>query len=733
MATATMPHDVHSEPSTRTDVPGAGSASDEEAFKSNANGRALNENDWKDDVDDDDDDADEDLGRIRRRARMTATVEEEETEEESESEDLDALESQMTDSNAARKVLRELKARRRRKRRLRRANGETVEREGDDSDSFLDSSESEEEEDEELVLERRFAQTGRLSEDEAEPEEEGEKDKFGGYSSDSSEGLGEVLEEAPPSDGKPKKMTKKQLKKERAALAKEQEKMMRKAARRARFPGWDAKVERVSYLPLIEMLQAAAAKVLPVVQEPEKVDTPKTEKAPTAVAESEDDEDAVELDFDDDEDNEMLKAMLTKKIVPNVARTEELDPDVFVENVEKDEEDKSDDLEDEKSDDSEDESESENLSEEEDMTEEEKIAQRKAAKKFIKADRKKNKKLARAQAVGGFLEDEAEMSEDGGHTSDEDDDDNMDDDELNELAEGIDFREEQDEDERRAAARQRAFMKDQQKADDAELEQMKEMVANGFKRKKGLLDAEDEWKRKRREGGDDDSDEEMDYGPVIERPEEAVELSDDDDGEWREQAARRRALQESGTQESQLPNAFESIVSQDIYAAVKGRMNSFNESQEARHWEGVEPSLARSSSVPASLARTSSQIGAGSSAMLSRQSSKTFLGKKRQIAKANGPVLGNSQASRSYVFGRSESQSQWAGDEAMPATTFREIGRENDARSFGAINAGNVSTKKADASEPKKKQSLFELMSQTQDENAVKHLPQAAKSVLGKR
>ena len=104
--------------------------------------------------------------------------------------------------------------------------------------------------------------------------------------------------------------------------------------------------------------------------------------------------------------------------------------------------------------------------------------------------------------------------------------------------------------------------------------------------------------------------------------------------------------------------------------------------------------------------------------MLSRQPSKTFLGKKRQVTKANGPVLGNGQASRSYVFGRNDSQSQWGGEETAPATTLREIGRDEDARSFGATNVGNASSKKQSDASATKKQSLFEMLqSQTASEN----------------
>ena len=687
----------------------------EDLFDNVANGRDVPAEETRDVGDrslpevreDEDEDEDEDLGRIRRRERTEPEAEEASTDRESdEDEERRANRSSM------------------KKRRLKRANGERIEREDEDAYDSSDSSDLEEE-DEELMMERKYAETGRLTDDEDELDVDEEEERpfasVEDYSSDSSEDLGHEIDEAPASGAKPRKMTKKQIKAERKALAKEQERLMRKAEKRARLPGWDAVPERVSYKPLIEKIRAAVARIAPnTVNETATVETPPEAPPLAQLADSdhEDDFDGDEIEFDDiDEDDEALKAMLVKKAALKVAVDvpEEPNSAVLLDDATGEEAiaDGS-----EESEDEDDDSEADDLSEEEDMTEEERRAQRKAAKRFIRADKKRSAQ----RATGEFFEDEAEMSEDGGHTTDEDDDD-VDDEDLDDIAEGIDFREEQPEDERRTAARARAFMKDQQKADEADVEKMKEMLANGFRRKRGLLDGEDGWKRKRRDAnGEEDSDEDVDFGPVIERPEDAVELSDDDDGEWREQAARRRELQKQpGAQDSQLPDAFEGIVSQDIFAAVKGRMNSFSggESQEiGGHSQGWEIPFARSSSGPAALNRTSSQMGSGSSAILSRQPSKTFLGKKRQVTKANGPVLGNGQASRSYVFGRSDSQSQWGGDETAPATMFREIGRDEDARSFGATNVGNTSSKKQpDASAPKK-QSLFEMLqSQTASEN----------------
>ena len=644
------------------------------------------------------------LGRIRRRARRWEDGEGSEEEEEEEEDDGEEAREDAVGGGG-------------RRRRLKRANGERVARsKGVESDFDSSDSSDLEEEDEELMMERKYAETGRLTDEDVEEDagaarenafERGAFDDEEAYSSDSSEGVPVMDDVEAPASGGGRKKTKKQLKKEREALLKEQERMMKKAQKRARFPGWNVVPERMSYMPLIEKLRAALASLPP----PPKVQPRVCRQAPLREtndaprAEKNEIEIDLDSDEDDDEDDDMLREMLAKKMAPKPVSDVTTEPEKPADETAAAGEDADNEPEEEEEEDSEDE-----LSEEEDMTEEERRLQRKAAKKYLKADRK-----TKAKAGGELFEDEAEMSEDGGHTDDDEDDIQ---DDVDDVADAIDFREEQYEDERRTLARQRAFMKAQQVQDDAEVEKVKDMVANGFKRKTdGLFDSEDRWQRKKKSNNDDESDDDMDYGPVIERPEEAVELSDDDDGEWREQAARRRALQESCTQESlQLPNAFESVVSQNLFAAVKGRSNSLHiESQEVE-----EGPLARAFSMPATLTRSGSQHGAGSSSMLARQSSKTFLGKKRLASKGSSLMLGNSQASRSYVFGRNDSQSQW-GTEDAPATSFKELGRDEDARAFGAINAANtVSNKESSGRETKKKQSLFAMMSQGADENKSK-------------
>lgn len=638
---------------------------------------SMGENDDEDDDHDDEEEEEEEyLGRIRRRVRH----EEEEAEEEEGDREGDAKP----------------------RRRLKRGNGERVQRDDDDSSDSSDFS-SDEDEDEEMLMERKYAETGRLTDEEVEEDPQVEEayaeDGLDGYSS-SSEGL--AAEDVAPVEttGRVKNKSKRQLKKERDALQKEQEKMMRRAERRARFPGWNEKPERQSYLPLIEKLRAAVAHLKPVSAPEAPKPAPKAATVVALEESHEEGDEKLELCLDDEEeDDAALKAMLAKKVLqkaPPATTPAERD--------EKEDSGDEEDKEEAESEESED-----DLSDEEDMTEEQLRMNRKAAKRFAKADAKAKKRAGK----GDFFEDEAEMSEDGGHTDDDDDDDDNMRDEIDDLAEGIDFRPEQ-EDERRAARRAAAHARIEQEQDEADLEKLKEAMANGFKRKKdGVFDVADKWqRRKRNANADEDSDDDFDTGPVIERPEEAVELSDDDDGEWREQAARRRALAASGTQDMimDLPPAFEGITSQEISAAVIARTQS-------RDGESHEPSqgldaLRRTSSMPP-LARTASQaLGAGP--MLSRQASTSFVGKKRQASKVNGPMLGNSQASRSFVFGRSDSQSQW-GTETEAPTQFKELGRDDEARVFGLSNSNGVSA--SQKSDTKRKQSLFSIVNQNMNEN----------------
>ena len=249
--------------------------------------------------DDEDEDEEEDLGRIKRRARVVNDADEDENGE---------------NDGATRGA----------RRRLKRANGERVAREngddGEDSDEY-------EEEDEELMLERRYADTGRLTDyevyegDDFESEREDAAEAYAGYSSDSSDGLPAMDEDPAPVSGR--KKTKKQIKKEREVLLKEQERMMEKAASRARLPGWNVVPERVPYTALIAKLRAAVAHLQPtpaptptVAIESPEVPT----KTVTGLQDSDDeegnkhDEKMLEIDLDEEEDDdEILKALLAKK------------------------------------------------------------------------------------------------------------------------------------------------------------------------------------------------------------------------------------------------------------------------------------------------------------------------------------------------------------------------------------------------------------------------------------
>ena len=213
------------------------------------------------------------------------------------------------------------------------------------------------------------------------------------------------------------------------------------------------------------------------------------------------------------------------------------------------------------------------LSEEEDheMTRKERLRQIKRAKAFFKADAKS----AATRRAGQVLEDEAEMSDDGGHTDDEEEveieveevdgaaervikrkvakrkDGLLDREELEEMVDYIDFNDTGDDDERRMAKRARAHARFEEERDDEDMRKMQELFKNGFRRQNknhgggGLMgeDGPDYWQRRRRVNvnGDEESDEEDDFGiEVPDRAWEHVEVSDDDDGGWAERAERRK-------------------------------------------------------------------------------------------------------------------------------------------------------------------------------------------------
>ena len=388
------------------------------------------------------------------------------------------------------------------------------------------------------------------------------------------------------------------------------------------------------------------------------------------------------------------------------------------------------------------EEEEEDLSEEEtrEMTRKERLRQLKKAKAFFKADAAARRKAR----VGEAFEDEAEMSDDGGHTSDEEEveveertgadgrvikrratkraDGLLDREELEEMVDYIDFDDAADDDERRAQKRAAAHARFEEERDDEELRRMKEALENGFRRKEkgGALDGgPDGWQRRRRAGAEDSDDDDLGID-VPDRAWEAVELSSDDDGEWAERAARRKAaaaaaeaqraaagdsLSARDAEDSQVPSARDvGFDSQDfrsmIDAGKKGRR--------ARTRRGVEAAVAAldhangfpaSGSAAGGLPRANSANVAGAAARgpgLERHASTSFLGRgngSRSGAGASGAglvrsaSLGGGGASRSFVFGASgDSQSMWDKDAEersaaeRPATTLREIGGDENAR-----------------------------------------------------
>ena len=128
----------------------------------------------------------------------------------------------------------------------------------------------------------------------------------------------------------------------------------------------------------------------------------------------------------------------------------------------------------------------------------------------------------------------------------------------------------------------------------------------------------------KKSNGNDESDDDMDYGPVIERPEEAVELSDDDGGEWRGRplnGERSRNLVHKNHFNYRMRSRVLSVkLSLRRSTGDRTRFTSNHRRLRRDHSPGA-------SSMPATLTRSGSQHGVASSSMLSRQSSKTFLGK----------------------------------------------------------------------------------------------------------
>ena len=422
--------------------------------------------------------------------------------------------------------------------------------------------------------------------------------------------------------------------------------------------------------------------------------------------------------------------------------------------------------------------EEDDLSEEEtrEMTRKERLKQLKKAKAFFKADADARRKTRAGEA----FEDEAEMSDDGGHTSDEEEveveertgadgrvikrratkraDGLLDREELEEMVDYIDFDDAADDDERRAQKRAAAHARFEEERDDEELRRMKEALENGFRRKEkgGALDGGPEgWQRRRRAQGEDSDDDDLGID-VPDRAWEAVELSSDDDGEWAERAARRKAA--AAAAEAPSAAAHDSLSARDVgfdSQDFRIMIDAGKKGRRARTRRGVDAAVAaldHANGIPVpvrstagGLPRANSANVAGAAAAtgpgLERHSSTSFLGRgngSRSGAGASGAglvrsaSLGGGGASRSFVFGASgDSQSMWDKDAEersaaeRPATTLREIGGDENARAdFGWAPRERMA---APAGKPKGSrlgngggsQSLFGMLEASQDWDEV--------------
>ena len=412
--------------------------------------------------------------------------------------------------------------------------------------------------------------------------------------------------------------------------------------------------------------------------------------APTAAKAGEEPKDraAPVVDFNDEE------AILREKAAQNLRdKREAAGP-----------EDEEDEEEEEEEADSED-----DLSEEEtvEMTRKERLRQLKAAKAFFKADAKAADRAAR----GEVLEDEAELSDDGGHTDDEEEvevevgegedrvirrvrakrgDGLLDREELEEMVDYIDFNESKDDDERRAAKRAAAHARFEEERDDEELKKMHEALKNGFRRpnKNGELDdGPDYWQRRMRQKEDGDSDGDEFEIDIPDRAWEVVELSDDDDGaaqEWAEQAERRKkaaSAREAAKKERESQRESQGLDSQDVDVDEDSQLMSakdfgFLGSQDFKSMMAAGKSRRRRVGTGLAAAAMETQASAGSlpshpsgsmpapaprhakAPGLDRASSMSFLGKSGGGSRSNHGSNGLQRsfslgggASRSFVFG----------------------------------------------------------------------------------
>ena len=657
--------------------------------------------------------------------------------------------------------------------------------EAEEEDAFFDD-----EDDEEAALEMRMREKGTLSDDEVGDEDEEEEEEEESDLEDSEDDferddfdrrdarLSEKAKNkkassaptAPTSVPENETEEEKEIRmaKEKAETAAMQQEIMREASRRARLSGYHVAPDRdpFAYRKIFAHVAARVRRLGLPAPPPERfpsfaedAEDPDEEYAsdveaddgPSEDAESDDEEEpdldaraTVELELRDSDDPDgdsddpdgvaavvaaVVAAARAKKASGALDISEEAAAKETAAQKAKREADAGDDEDD--------------LSEEEtgEMTREERLRQLKKAKAFFKADAA----ARRENRAGDAFEDEAEMSEDGGHTSDEEEveveedfgaegrvikrrvakrsDGLLDREELEEMVEYIDFDDAGD-DARRAAKRAAAHARFEEERDDEEIREMKEALEKGFRRRDangGVLDGgPDGWQRRRKAGAEDSDDD--DFGvDVPDRAWEAVELSSDDDGEWAERAARRKAA--AAAAEAQRAADGDSLSardggfgSQDFRTAMaagtqrrraRARVGVDIAASAMDHSSGSLPGSFPSASLPtgglprfnSASASLQSSVGRPSA---ERQASTSFLGRldgSKSAAAASGASLvrsaslGGGGASRSFVFGASgDSQSMWDRDaeersekqDPAAAAALREIGGDENARSaFG--------------------------------------------------
>jgi len=680
-----------------------------------------------------------------------------------------------------------------------------------------DAEEDEEEEDEERILERRFAETGRLSEDEEEDEESESELNFSSSSEEEDESSDSEAEEEGGSRRRGRggrKATKKgggrkkkpidpndkeavmRRKKEEADEA--HEKLMRKAAKHIHFPGYRVQPERTSFLPVIEKLQNnlrmvendenLRARFPRPPPSPEKKDfhvegdmegasddgvnedvsedegkeggeekTNFDEIDEMDLLSEEEEEEMTDLEEESDSDAEADAELIRKSIASKKAKnvvikdpTQAEDKDNAAvdknENEEEDEEGDDDDGE---------------LSEEEEMTAKERREQRKLARNFYREDRKNQKKERRSKRATEGVDDEAEMSEDGGHTDDDDEDDiETARAEIDEMADFVDFREGTalDADERRNEARARAHAEREFLKDEEETKKMKELLENGFKRPRNGLNGEEDddgkWKTRRKQEKGDDSESDSDSDDLRDfRPEDAVEVSDDEDEDakaFKERQAQRFYMKKASGGDTQemdrndaLPEVDEGKVSKEVMKLFEKDKNKKstrhnNKGQDNTQSQTIANDLSNRGGSGSGLSRGNSQFSNLGAARTS--SSISFLNRNGSSRSQSGfakGIINGGTASRTFVFGNAldNSNSQWATQregETMPSSLGNNLLGGDEARTgFGDDVANNNINSSASVRENKKK-SLFAMLQKSTTEEDWEKEDSRIKNVVGK-